>query len=388
MSALVLPNRSARRLWLAVNGLTGPRPAGLLATIEALGFLQIDTIRNVVRAHDHILWSRLPGYREGQVWAALEARALFEHFTHDASLIPVGVFPFWGGQFARLGAQAARHPWFRSGLARAEIRAIRNRIRDEGPLSTHAFDTRLSGPREMWARPPHKKALEQMWYAGELATAHRRNFVKFYDLGARVLPGDPGDCAPAEVARDWLNRQALARLGVAAPGELQRFWGAFSAAELRRWLTGQDDLLPVAVRGADGSRTQAVAPPDFEPRLASLPEPGTRMRLINPFDPLVRDRARLRRLFGFEYVNEMFVPRARRRWGYYVYPLLEGLRFVGRIELSADRPGGALQVVGFWPEPGVKWPARRHQRLAAELARFARFGGLERVEWVLEPGRK
>ncbi len=383
MSALSIDNRSARRLWLAVNGLTGPRPRSLPAAIDALGFVQIDTIRNVVRAHDHILWSRLPRYREGEVWRHLKSRALFEHFTHDASLLPAWLLPLWHGQFARLGERAARGAWYQSGLGQAEIAAIRARIRDEGPLPSRAFDTCITGPREMWARPPHKKALEQMWYAGELATAYRENFEKFYDLGERVFPA----CDPDPQAHGRLNHAALARLGVADAGEIQRFWGAVPNAAVRAWIGGERRLVPVEIGTAGGGAKAAWAPADIEARLAALPAPGTRMRLINPFDPAVRDRVRLSRLFGFEYRNEMFVPKARRRWGYYVYPLLEGLRFVGRVELKADRRAGALRVTGFWPEPGVKWPARRHARLAAELRRFARLGGLERVEWALEPGR-
>ena len=100
------------------------------------------------------------------------------------------------------------------------------------------------------------------------------------------------------------------------------------------------------------------------------------MRIINPFDPAIRDRQRLRRLFGFEYRNEMFVPRAQRRWGYYVYPLLEADRFVGRIELKGDRGEGRMRVTGFWSEPGIKWTNNRTGRLHAELRRFARLAGL------------
>ena len=383
MTALFIPNRMARRLWLAQNGLTGRRDGAFdpMEIIHKLGFIQIDTIRNVTRAHNHILWSRARRFREGGLWPLLQQRRLFEHFTHDASLIPMAMLPYWQGQFRRLGARAAAAPWYQSGLAQAEIRAIRARIARDGPLSTHAFDSKIEGAREMWARPPHKKALDQMWYAGTLATSHREKFVKFYDLGERVFP----DHTPAPEAESWLNRQALDRLGIASAGEVGRFWGAVPVARAKAWAEAQRDLIAVEVEAADGSRTRALAPADIEARLADCPAPGGGMRLINPFDPAVRDRKRLRRLFGFEYVNEMFVPRARRRWGYYVYPLLEGDGFVGRIELCAARPAGVLQVTGFWPEPGIRWPAARHRRLGAELARFARFAGLGRVEWALEP---
>jgi uncharacterized protein YcaQ len=166
---------------------SGPlNAAGIMQIIRDLGFLQIDTVRNVVRAQDHILWSRNRNYRERMLWPLLQQRHLFEHFTHDASLIPVETYPLWQRQFRRLGERAAKAAWYRSGMDQGEIKALRDRIAAEGPLSTHAFDSTAES-REMWARKPHKKALEQMWYAGVLATSMRRNFVKYYDLGERVF---------------------------------------------------------------------------------------------------------------------------------------------------------------------------------------------------------
>jgi uncharacterized protein YcaQ len=373
---LAISNRQARHLWLAANLLVTPPtgPADMLPLIRQLGFLQIDTVRNIVRAHDHILWSRAQRYREGMVWKLLRQRELFEHFTHDASLIPMDVFPMWQRQFHRLGERAARAAWYRSGLTNGDIRALHARIEAEGPLSTHAFE---SQPRnaEMWARPPHKKALEQMWYAGELATSHRENFVKYYDLGRRVFPAIQGNGATMREQAHWLCDGAIDRLWVASAAEVRRFWDAVTQGEVTGW-ADQCRLVPVQIEGADGSWRDAFALPDIESRLAAIPTASTRMRIINPFDPAIRDRQRLQRLFGFEYRNEMFVPPADRRWGYYVYPLLEGDRFVGRIELKGDRREGLMRVAGFWPETGVRWTGARIDRLHAELHRFARLGGL------------
>jgi len=386
---LPIPNRYARRLWLWTNGLskapTGP--LDVMGVIRRLGFVQIDTIRNVTRAHNHILWSRNQNYREGMLWPRLgRDRAIFEHFTHDASLIPMDFLPFWQRQFQRLGAKVASHDWYQSGLARDQIAAIRARISQEGALSTHAFETKAQS-REMWARPPHKKALDQMWYAGELATCHRENFVKFYDLAERVFPAALREGPPDHEQVDWLCRAALDRLSIGTIGEVQRFWEAMSATEARTWRESARDLVPVEIEGADGRSIAALAAPDIETRLAVAPAPTTRLRLLNPFDPAVRDRSRLERLFGFDYRNEMFVPATKRRWGYYVYPLLEGDRFVGRIEVKADRRENLMRVTGFWPEPEVKWPATRYDKLDAELRRFARLAQITRVTWAT-PERK
>lgn len=381
LARLEISNREARRLWLNQNGLAGSSsgPVDVMGVIRSLGFVQIDTIRNVTRAHHHILWSRNRSYKERMLWPLLRKRDLFEHFTHDASLIPVEVLPVWQRQFRRLGEKAANSDWYRSGLGQDEIARIRDRIAQEGPLSTHAFDTKAE-TREMWARAPHKKALDQMWYAGELATCHRRNFVKFYDLGERVFPAHlregPGD----QEAIDRLCESALARLGMGTCGEIQRFWDAVDAAEARDWLMR---CRPVALRieGADGTWREAWGAPDIEDRLKQAEDPALRLRILNPFDPAIRDRGRLERLFGFAYRNEMFVPRHKRQWGYYVYPLLEGDRFVGRCELKADRAADWMKVTGFWPEDGVRWGKARLAKLDAELRRFARLAGITTVEW-------
>lgn len=384
MTPLRISNRDARRLWLWTNGLA-EAPTGkpdVMGMIHALGFVQIDTIRNVTRAHHHILWSRNQNYREEMLWPLLgRDRLIFEHFTHDASLIPMAFLPYWQRQFRRLGARVARHAWFQSGLAQEQVKQIRARIEAEGALSTHAFDTKATS-REMWARPPHKKALDQMWYAGDLATCSRQNFVKYYNLPDRVFPAHLRDSPPDHEQVDWLCRNAMDRLSFGTVGEIQRFWGAMGSAEARSWVMDAKNLVPVEIECANRRTLLAYAPPDIETRLQTSPAPTSRLRILNPFDPAVRDRNRLERLFGFDYRNEMFVPAAKRRWGYYVYPLLEGGRFTGRIEIKADRARGQMQVTGFWPEPHVKWSPARHDKLNAELARFARLVGIADVRWA------
>ena len=390
MNRLRISNRDARRLWLWTNGLsaTPTGPVDVLAMIRRLGFVQIDTIRNVTRAHHHILWTRNQNYRENMLWPLLKRdRAIFEHFTHDASLIPMEFLPYWQRQFQRLGQKAANAAWYQSGLGQKEITNIRKRIESEGALSTHAFDTKITGKREMWARPPHKKALDQMWYAGDLATCYRENFVKFYNLGERVFPAHLRQGLEDDIQVKWLCNQAIDRLTFGSGGDVQRFWGAMNATEARLWCEDQHELVPVLLQGFDGDYAEVWAAPDIEERLANALAPTIRLRMLNPFDPSIRDRTRLQRLFGFEYRNEMFVPAAKRKWGYYVYPLLEGDRFVGRIEVKADRAQGWMRVTGFWPEPRVKWGDARLEKLHAELRRFARLAGIEEICWdVKRPG--
>lgn len=181
---------------------------------------------------------------------------------------------------------------------------------------------------------------------------------------------------------DWLCSNALDHLGFGTPREIQRFWDAADGREVQDWLKGAGAFaVPVDVQAADGAWGNVFAPADIEERLAGLVAPTSRLRILNPFDPVIRDRSRLKRLFGFDYRVEMFVPAAKRQWGYYVYPLLEGDRFVGRLEVKAYRDRGVLNVINLWPEPGVKWTAARLKKLDAELARLARFVSVDSVTW-------
>ena len=386
MSVLKIPNRDARALWLSAHGLAAA-PQGAcdaLGLIRSLGFVQLDTIQIVSRAHHHILWSRDMRYREPMLDRLLARdRQVFEHFTHDASVLPMAFLPLWQRQFRRMKEKVERSSWYGGALEPDLLALIKRRISDEGPLSTRDFDTEMEGPKEMWRRPPHKKALDYLWYAGELATSHREGFIKHYDLAERVFPADLwGADLPDAAQIDGLCHAALERIGFGTLSEIRRFWDATSPAEVAAWAErAADTLVPVAVEGADGSWSNAWACADIEERLAALGNPDRRLRILNPFDPAIRDRVRLSRLFGFDYTVEMFVPAAKRQWGYYVYPVLEGTRFVARIEARAERATGELRVLKLWHEPGVAPSRQRADRLDAELARLARLAGVGQVVW-------
>jgi len=384
---LKITNSDARRLWLSAQGLA-ETPTGKLdlgAMIARLGFVQLDTIRVVARAHHHILWSRNQNYREPMLNRHMaDHRQVFEHFTHDASVIPMQFYPMWQRRFRHLEEKVRGWEWHRGMLGEDGREGIKTRIRNEGPLCTKAFDTKVRGKKEMWKRPPHKLALDYMWYAGELSTSHRENFTKFYDLTERVIPAEFLSDVPSEQTQiNWLCEAALERMAFGSEGDIQRFWDAVKRDEVKAWTGARaSELVPVEIQAADGSWASALAPSDIEQRLSDAPAATSRMRILNPFDPVIRDRKRLARLFGFEYTVEMFVPAAKRRWGYYVYPLLEGDRFVGRIEVKADRKAGRLNVLNVWHERGVKWTAARAAKLDAELDRMARFIGVDEVVWM------
>jgi len=185
-----------------------------------------------------------------------------------------------------------------------------------------------------------------------------------------------------EAQVDWLCGAALDRMGFGNLSEVQKFWEATDLKEVRHWHNRSPDLVPAEIEAADGSWCPTLAPATIQERLEALDAPTSRLRILNPFDPAIRDRNRLQRLFGFEYRVEMFVPASKRLWGYYVFPMLEKDRFVGRLEVKADRAAGSLNVLNLWCEPGVRWTSERAGKLDSELQRMARFVGLPDISWA------
>ena len=180
----------------------------------------------------------------------------------------------------------------------------------------------------------------------------------------------------------WACRESLRRLGAATPAQIAHFFDAVSTKEAQAWCesnTGKE-LTSVVVELADRSLSRPVfAPADWVARLAGVPRAPGKLRFLSPFDPLIHDRKRTNRIFGFDYAVEIFVPPAKRKYGYYVLPILEGERFVGRIDLKLDRKKSKLDVPGLWWERGVKVTAPRRARLKRQLERQARFAGVDEV---------
>ncbi len=386
----ILDNRAARRLFLHLHALgeppTGPSTgADLLDLIRRLGFVQIDSINTLERAHHMILFARRTSYRPHHLAPLIERdRALFEQWTHDAAVIPMEYYPHWHLRFERDGA-AMRSRWTserRAGfLDRCD--AVLDQIARQGPVSSSDVgpeEERTSGG--WWDWHPSKTALEYLWRCGALAICHRRNFRKYFALAGDVIPEEHRYVPSHAQSVDWLCAGAIDRLGFATPGEIAAFWQIVTIAEAREWSRTQlarGALIEVDVACCDGSSRRSLARPDVLERAEAAPAPPNRLRVLSPFDPALRDRARTQRLFGFHYRIEVFTPAARRRYGYYVFPLLEGARLTGRIDMKADRKTSTLDVRALWPEPGIRWSEAREARLQAELARIRRFAGLDRI---------
>lgn len=388
----LMDNRTARAIFLDRHGLAEP-PAGsgkgadLQAVIDALGFVQVDSINTVARAHHMILHARRPAYRPRNLAVLHDRdRGVFEHWTHDASMISMRHFPHWRLKFRRYEAKLAEH-WAknrRDGF-RDKFDDVLRQIADHGPCSSADVgedEERSSGG--WWNWHPSKTALEYLWRTGHLAVVRRDGFRKIYDLTENVIPAEQLNARPDEAETiDWACRSALDRLGFATSGELAAFWDLVTPEEAKSWCAAalaRGAIIEAEIVQADGRRRKSFLWP--ETLDATRPEPTGRLRIVSPFDPALRDRKRAERLFGFFYRIEIFVPESRRRYGYYVFPILEGDRLVGRIDMKAERDRGRLHVRALWPERGVRFGAGRTARLETALERIARLADVSAITFA------
>ena len=230
-------------------------------------------------------------------------------------------------------------------------------------------------------RPPHKLALDYLWLKGELSVSHRDKFIKYYDLTERVIPESFRVQNKSDAEQiNHLCTLALDKLGFATAGEIQRFWDAMSLSEVKRWIDQHpESVQEIKLEHIDGSTREVYARPDIEAHLESLEPTTKRLRIISPFDPIVRDRNRLSRLFGFDFRIEIYTPAKQRKYGYYVFPVLEGNRFVGRVEVRKNTKADTLDLLNVWWEPAVRSSKARDAKLDRELVRLARLVGVSEV---------
>ena len=394
--------RAARRLALARAGLLTPEPTGLPrrargrspsafaaahAVIRRFGYLQLDTVSVAgARSHTIVLLSRLQGL-DATVGEELlrPGAAIFEYWGHEASWIPLALYPAF--EFRR--REFRSHPWW-GDLIREHpkvARDLRRRIREDGPLRSSDMEGRTG--KGWWDLGVMKRVAASLWSSGELAIRERRNFQRTYDLAERVIPEElRRRPLPTAEGLETLLLAALDGHGWATTGTLASTWRlrnrkAELVATLRR-LQEKGAVLPCVLEARDGSATMGwIRPRDRE--LAAQLESARPRRdtgvLLSPFDPLLWDRARVARLFGFDALLEIFKPAPQRLYGYYCLPVLAGEHLVARVDLKADRKRESLRVVSAHYEDAdaaVGKVDRQAARLA--VARYAEALGL-RPAW-------
>ena len=381
---------AARRFLLARHFLAPARSVGggldgVLTVFRKFGSIQFDPITVAGRNHDLVLHARVAGYEPAWCDVLYERREIFEATNKALSFVPASEFPWfrlnWGRKGPRFHAQALA-----DNAAVAE--RVLERIRANGPLSSADFE-RESSPTKNWFGLPEnavRAVLEAYTVAGVIGLARREGNVRYYDLLERLLPAEL--LAHELPEREQLRHKLLSRYRAhgllaagGAGGTFARIADPPERNALRKELVELDALVPVEVEGVRGKRfvlAEEVA------LLQTPPEPSPSVAFIAPFDSLLWDTALLASLFDFEYVWEGFFPPAKRRWGYYVLPVVFRDRLVGRIEPRIDAAERAVQVLDLWWEAGFA-PRRADGFVDAmrdALRAYLRFAGAERLEWA------
>jgi len=333
----------------------------VLEVLHRLGSLQYDPIAVAGRSHDLVLHARVADYEPAWVDELYARGELFEAYNKGLSFVP-----------------AAEYPWFRGSLRAQRIvddhpevaARVLERVRADGPLSSLDFERESAGTTDWFGAPSNtvREVLEALTQTGVLGLARRDGSRRYYDLIERLLPA--AVLAPDPPFEERLRHKLLSRyrahgllgfgggndvfsgLGAAKPDP--RWPGSPGRHALRDSLVAEGALVSVTVEGVRGKRL--VLPDELE-LLESPPEPAPTVAFLSPFDPLLWDRAFVGDLFGFEYVWELFLPPAKRRWGWYVLPILHGDRLVGRIEPRIDREARHVEILNLWWEDGVERPS-------------------------------
>ena len=362
----------------------------MLEVFRRLGSIQFDPLSVAGRTHDLVLHARVADYEPAWCELLYERREIFEAYNKGLSFVPASDFPWFRGTSSRQASHLLAE--------NAEVAArVLERIRVDGPLSSLDFE-RAQGATTDWFGVPTntvRAVLEAYAVTGVLGLARRDGNRRYYDLIERLLPA-------ALLAREiplgkQLRHKLLSRyrahglLGIGGGGDI---FGGIGPAKpdpqwpenpgrtaLREELIAEGELVPVAVEGVSGKRFVLK---DDVGLLEAPPEPPPSVAFLPPFDALVWDRGLLGSLFEFDYVWELFVPPAKRRWGWYVLPLLFRDRLVGRIEPRIDRAGGQMQVLDLWWED--RFVPRRADgfvdAMRAALRAYLHFAGATRVEWA------
>lgn len=392
-----LGNRDVRRLALARSGLLRRRWTGLPrrasgrgarprraahAVISRFGYLQLDTIAVAgARSHSLVLVSRLDGFDPtlGEELLA-PGEPLFEYWGHEASWLPIDLYPTFG--FRR--REYRHHPWWGDVLGEHPEVAdeVLARVERDGPIRTAELAGRNPGI-DSWYPKVAKRVALALWSRGDLAIRERRRFQRLYDLAERVIP-EPvrtSEVPRLEAVRTLLLR-ALDGFGWAQTGSLAATWRLKNMRpEIESALDELEsagEIVACRVEGADGGRYTGWTRPEhleLAERLGRARPRPDRGILLSPFDPLVWERTRTERLFGFHHVMEFFKPVAERRYGYYSMPVVAGDRLVARVDLEADRDAGRLTVANrhFEREPA---PTSDREAVRSALARHAAAVGM------------
>lgn len=387
-----LDRRAVANLWLERQGFTGPRGTTRLTKrtlvdhLERTGALQLDSVNVVDRAHYLTLWSRFGPYdrRHLDRWVYRD-RAGYEYWGHEASILPISHLPLGRRRMRRFPPPSWRNQawWSRYHTSPASRRRVLSRLRSEGPLESNDFDWRDGEPRKAPGKnwplmKEDKRSLKLLWHKGRVAVATRRHFRCVYDLAERIYP-DSEVATTATYHDSWLLT-GLSGCGVASEAHLVNYLTApnLSADERRRAISRNLRNARVVEARVEGLRGRYFVLPEHLERIDQVPLP-TGTTLVCPFDSLLWQRKRALDLLDFEYRIEIYVPEAKRRFGYYVLPILHDGRLVGRVDPKLHRDRSELELKSIHLEPGFSRARNFDRELGDAITSLGQFLGIEQV---------
>lgn len=376
-SSLVIQLRrhALTRQGLQSEAIFGRGPAATLAAIEHLGYVQIDTISIIERAHHHILWSRVPDYQPDFLNQLLENRQIFEYWFHAASYLPMRDY-----RFAQHRMAAVRNSTWANyhDIPASLMNEILQRVRDEGPLRVRNLENNKGKSGSWWDWGPGKRAIEKLFLQGDLMISQRIGMEKVYELRERMLPANLDTRQPdlADYA-GYLLQSYLRAHSVVTFGQLTHLHTDPALKKTMR------ELLEAQIAshqiGAISSPAMPKAYAETSALTQALPAAPC-VHLLSPFDNAIIHRKRLNQLFGYDYKLECYVPAAKRKYGYFCLPILFGDHFVGRIDCKAHRQEQRLQVISMHLETPINESALFAEALMQKLQQFAIFNGCGQLD--------
>lgn len=376
---LPLSTTQARQIWLHAQRLDERAPFGegahaVADAVAHLGYVQIDTINVIERSHHHILFSRIPAYRRADLRQAQSVdRSVFEYWTHALSYVPANDFRFFLPAMREHKREG--HKWYAS-VTPADMRKVMRLLR-AGPLTIRDIeDDVLTEKEHLWqSRKPSKRALQLAFYTGAATVSARRGMLKTYELMTRHFGWDqlPKPASPKDITAYLLDR-ALRSQGVVSLDSIchldapsKKAVAGLIASRVRR-----GELVPVAIDGA-GKQAHWATPAALEASGEVSPD---LVHILSPFDPLIIQRKRTNLIFGYNHLFEAYVPKAKRKLGYFALPVLVGDEIVAALDLKADRQDKKLLMQKWtWVGEGKKTAGRKELKrvIEEELDRFERF---------------
>src|ERR1700761_7206322 len=371
--------RAARAIWLRAQRLDSEAPFGegpeaTRDAIEHLGYVQIDTINVIERCHHHILWNRIPAYRRADLQQAQSVdKSIFQYWTHALSYVPVRDFRFFIPAMRRHRREG--HKWFNE-VGSVDLTKVMRLLKKDGALTIRDIeDDVLVDKVHPWAsRKPSKRALQLAFYTGRVTISERNGMLKTYELMDRHFGWDrlPKPASVREITGYLLDR-ALRSQGVVSLDSICHL-DAPSKKAVRQLIEARvrrKDLVAVALEGA-GKQEHWTRPETLETESDSA---AYRVHILSPFDPLIIQRKRTQLIFGYEHFFEAYVPKEKRRYGYFALPVLVGDEIVAALDLKTDRQAGKLLLQKWnWVGMAAKGPRKElKRRIEDELHRFERF---------------